>query len=175
SLGGGTVNGGGFLGVEYAPFIVNNPGKLPENLSYPKGVDSKRFRRRWTLLGAAAAGWVGAYALNEVAWTWLYGTVFGLDITTGWASMLHFFSYDTIKITLEHTPPELASDILDRGIILSGGGALLRRLDDRIIQETRLPVNVAEDPLSCVVRGCGKILEEYPRFQKVLLKGNRRM
>ena len=56
--------------------------------------------RRWTLHGAAAAGWVGAYALNEVAWTWLYGTVFGLDITTGWASMLHFFSYDTIKITL---------------------------------------------------------------------------
>ena len=56
--------------------------------------------RRWTLLCAAAAGWVGAYALNEVAWTWLYDTVFGLDITIGWASMLHFFSYDTIKITL---------------------------------------------------------------------------
>ncbi|MCB0295769.1 MAG: rod shape-determining protein, partial [Calditrichaeota bacterium] len=82
---------------------------------------------------------------------------------------------DTIKITLEHTPPELASDILDRGIILSGGGSLLRRLDDRIVQETRLPVNVAEDPLTCVARGTGKILEEYPRFQKVLLKSNRRM
>ena len=82
---------------------------------------------------------------------------------------------DTIKITLENTPPELASDILDRGIILSGGGALLRRLDDRIVQETRLPVNVAEDPLNCVARGTGKILEEYPRFQKVLLKSNRRI
>lgn len=82
---------------------------------------------------------------------------------------------DTIKITLEHTPPELASDILDRGIILSGGGSLLRRLDDRIVQETRLPVNVAEDPLSCVVRGTGRILEEYPRFQKVLLKTNRKI
>ena len=82
---------------------------------------------------------------------------------------------DTIKITREHTPPELASDILDRGIILSGGGSLLRRLDDRIVQETRLPVNVAEDPLTCVARGTGKILEEYPRFQKVLLKSNRRM
>lgn len=52
SISGGTVNGGGFLGVEYAPFIVNNPGALPENLSYPKGVDAKRFKRRWTLLGA---------------------------------------------------------------------------------------------------------------------------
>ena len=82
---------------------------------------------------------------------------------------------ETIKITLEHTPPELASDILDRGIILSGGGALLRRLDDRIVQETRLPVNVAEDPLSCVVRGTGRILEEFPRFQKVLVKGSRRL
>jgi hypothetical protein len=50
SVGGGTVNGGGFLGVEFAPFVVNNPGALPENLSYPKGVDGKRFKRRWDLL-----------------------------------------------------------------------------------------------------------------------------
>lgn len=50
SLGGGTVNGGGFLGVEFAPFVVGNPGALPENLAYPKGVDGKRFRRRWDLL-----------------------------------------------------------------------------------------------------------------------------
>ncbi|RMI04827.1 MAG: rod shape-determining protein [Calditrichaeota bacterium] len=82
---------------------------------------------------------------------------------------------ETIKITLEHTPPELAADILDRGIILTGGGALLRRLDDRIMQETRLPVNVAEDPLSCVARGTGRILENYARYQKVLIKGNRRL
>ncbi|MFQ5583649.1 MAG: rod shape-determining protein, partial [Calditrichia bacterium] len=57
---------------------------------------------------------------------------------------------EAIKLTLEKTPPELASDILDRGIIISGGGALSRRLDDRIMQETHLPVNVAEDPLTCV-------------------------
>ncbi len=56
--------------------------------------------RRWVLFGAAALGWVAAYALNEVAWTWLYQTVLGLDITTGRESMLHFFSYDTIKIAL---------------------------------------------------------------------------
>jgi rod shape-determining protein MreB len=82
---------------------------------------------------------------------------------------------ETIKMTLEKVPPELAADILERGIVLSGGGAMLRRLDDRVMQETRLPANVAEDPLTCVVRGCGYILEDYPRFQSVLLKSNRRM
>jgi uncharacterized membrane protein YraQ (UPF0718 family) len=56
--------------------------------------------RRWLLLAAATLGWAGLYVLNEVFWTWLYRTVFGLDVTTGWASMLHFFSYDTVKITL---------------------------------------------------------------------------
>lgn len=80
---------------------------------------------------------------------------------------------ESIKMTLEQTPPELASDILDRGIILSGGGALCRRLDDRIMQETHLPVNVADDPLTCVVRGTGKILNDFPLFQKVLLKSRR--
>lgn len=80
---------------------------------------------------------------------------------------------EAIKITLEQTPPELASDILDRGIILSGGGALSRRLDDRIMQETHLPVNVADDPLTCVARGTGKILDDFPKFQKVLLKSRK--
>lgn len=80
---------------------------------------------------------------------------------------------ESIKITLEQTPPELASDILDRGIVLSGGGALSRRLDDRIMQETHLPVNVADDPLTCVVRGTGKILDQFHLFQKVLLKSRR--
>lgn len=80
---------------------------------------------------------------------------------------------EAIKQTLEHTPPELASDILDRGIIISGGGALLRRLDDRIIQETQLPVNVADDPLTCVARGTGQILDNFQRYQKVLLRNRR--
>lgn len=80
---------------------------------------------------------------------------------------------ESIKITLEQTPPELASDILDRGIVLSGGGALSRRFDDRIMQETHLPVNVADDPLTCVVRGTGKILDQFHLFQKVLLKSRR--
>jgi rod shape-determining protein MreB len=80
---------------------------------------------------------------------------------------------DAVKLSLERTPPELASDILDRGIILTGGGALLRRLDERLRHETSMAVHVAEDPLTCVVRGCGRILDEPERFEKVLLKQRR--
>ena len=65
----------------------------------------------------------------------------------------------SIKIALENTPPELSSDIAERGIVLTGGGALLRDLDQMISEETGLPVLLADDPLTCVVRGCGMALE----------------
>lgn len=80
---------------------------------------------------------------------------------------------DAIKQTLERTPPELAADILDRGIMLSGGGALLRGLDERLRLETSLPVHVSEDPLSAVVRGTGIVLENLSRYAKVLIKSRR--
>lgn len=80
---------------------------------------------------------------------------------------------DAVKLTLERTPPELASDILDRGIMLSGGGALLRGLDERLRLETSLPVHVAEDPLTAVVRGTGRVLENLEKYQKVLLTSRR--
>ncbi len=80
---------------------------------------------------------------------------------------------EAVRQALERTPPELASDILERGIILTGGGALLRGLDKRLRQETNLPVNVAEDPLTCVVRGTGKVLSNFPGFAKVLEKSRR--
>lgn len=80
---------------------------------------------------------------------------------------------EAVRQSLEKTPPELASDILDRGIILTGGGALLRGLDKRLRQETNLPVNVAEDPLTCVVRGTGKVLENMQQYSKVLIKSRR--
>ncbi len=76
---------------------------------------------------------------------------------------------DAVKMSLERTPPELASDILDRGIIITGGGALLKQLDAKIQQETSLPVNVAEDPLTCVGRGCGKIIENFGKYQRILI------
>lgn len=72
-----------------------------------------------------------------------------------------------IKGTLEQTPPELSSDIMDRGIVLTGGGSLLKGMDERLRQETSIPVHVTEDPLSCVVIGSGKSLEEIELLKKV--------
>ncbi|MCK9408208.1 MAG: rod shape-determining protein [Bacteriovoracaceae bacterium] len=80
---------------------------------------------------------------------------------------------DGVKMTLERTPPELASDILDRGIMLTGGGALIKGLDERLRLETNLPVHVAEDPLTAVVRGTGRVLENLEKYQKVLLTSRR--
>ncbi|MFH1011565.1 MAG: rod shape-determining protein [bacterium] len=77
---------------------------------------------------------------------------------------------DAVRVSLEKTPPELSADIRDRGIILTGGGALLRGLETRLQQETSLPIILAEDPLTCVVRGTGKVLEDFETYQTVLLK-----
>ncbi len=80
---------------------------------------------------------------------------------------------EAVRQSLERTPPELSSDILDRGIVLTGGGALLRGLDKRLRQETNLPVNQADDPLTCVVRGTGRVLEHMQQFEKVLMRSRR--
>lgn len=74
---------------------------------------------------------------------------------------------DAVKSALEATPPELASDIVERGIILAGGGALLRGIDKVLSQETEMPVFVSDDPLSCVALGTGKILEEVNILKRV--------
>ena len=74
---------------------------------------------------------------------------------------------EAVKITLERTPPELSADIVDRGIVLTGGGALLRNLDILLREETGLPVMVADDPLSCVVLGSGKALERLDVFRGI--------
>jgi rod shape-determining protein MreB len=76
---------------------------------------------------------------------------------------------EAIKTTLENTPPELAADIVDKGIVIAGGGALLKGLDDLIKEETQLPVIVADDPLTAVVRGVGKMLDELDLLQRVSL------
>ncbi len=77
---------------------------------------------------------------------------------------------NAIKVALECTPPELSSDIVERGIVLSGGGALLKNLDYVVRQATGLPVFVAEDPLLCVVNGCGKVLENTKMFRATLFR-----
>jgi rod shape-determining protein MreB len=75
---------------------------------------------------------------------------------------------DAIKVTLERTPPELAADIIDQGITLAGGGALLKGLDRLINNETGMPVFIAENPLDCVAEGTGKVLENIDKLQDVL-------
>ena len=80
---------------------------------------------------------------------------------------------DAIRQTLERTPPELSADILDRGVMLTGGGALLKGLDERIRMETNLPVHVADDPLTAVVRGTGKVIDNLNAYSKVLIRNRR--
>ena len=75
---------------------------------------------------------------------------------------------ETVKVALEHTAPELAADIVDKGIVLTGGGALLGNMDLVLRQATGLPVSLADDPLSCVVVGTGRALEEMKRLKDVL-------
>ena len=75
---------------------------------------------------------------------------------------------NAVRISLEQTPPELASDILDRGIVMTGGGALIRGLDRRLMEETELPIHIMDDPLTCVVKGAGKVLEDLNGYRKVL-------
>jgi rod shape-determining protein MreB and related proteins len=72
-----------------------------------------------------------------------------------------------VKMALERTPPELGADIADKGMVLTGGGALLRDLDRLLMEETGLPVVVADDPLTCVVRGCGKALENIEQLNTI--------
>ncbi|MCC7430784.1 rod shape-determining protein [bacterium] len=75
---------------------------------------------------------------------------------------------EAAKLTLERTPPELASDILDRGIMVTGGGALLKGLDERLRKETSLPIHIAEDPLKAVVLGTARALEDMKNYVKIL-------
>ncbi|HOQ80797.1 MAG TPA: rod shape-determining protein, partial [Candidatus Cloacimonadota bacterium] len=76
---------------------------------------------------------------------------------------------DAIKRLFEKTPPELAADIAERGIILTGGGAQLKGLDERIRETVDLPVHVVPEPLTCVVKGVGKILEDIDQYRDVLI------
>jgi rod shape-determining protein MreB len=75
---------------------------------------------------------------------------------------------EAVRSALEITPPELASDIVDYGIVMTGGGALIRGLDRLIALETNLPIHVDDEPMTCVVRGAGRVLEDFPKYRPVL-------
>ncbi|MDI9514442.1 MAG: rod shape-determining protein [Bacillota bacterium] len=114
-------------------------------------------------------------------------TISGRDLVTGLPKDLDISSVeirealrepvnavvDSIRFTLEKTPPELASDIMERGIMLTGGGGLLRGLDQLISKETGIPVFVADNPIDCVVVGTGKVLEEIDTLSSVLVSSKR--
>lgn len=82
---------------------------------------------------------------------------------------------EAVKLTLERTPPELAADILDKGIVMAGGGSLLRGIDRLLSEETGMPVQIAEDPLTCVARGTGIALEKNYHDLKRVLISNKKM
>lgn len=112
----------------------------------------------------------------------------GRDLTTGLPQTVNIKSsqveeamkesvekiVDIIRITLERTPPELSSDIMEKGIVLAGGGALIKNIDKLISSRMEMPVYVAEDPLTCVVKGTGKTLEDLERLKTVLINSRRR-
>ncbi|MBO0837794.1 MAG: rod shape-determining protein, partial [Actinobacteria bacterium] len=81
---------------------------------------------------------------------------------------------DAVKTTLDKCPPELAGDVMDRGIALTGGGALLRGLDERLREETGMPIHLTDDPLESVVLGTGKCVEDFETLQQVLVPEARR-
>ena len=80
---------------------------------------------------------------------------------------------DLVKMTLEKTPPELSSDIMEKGIILAGGGALIQNLDKLLVDYTGMPVYIAEDPLDCVVKGAGKTLDDIEKLKTVFINSKR--
>lgn len=129
-----------------------------------------------------------AYELNPETEDSLVTVVRGRDIASGLPKSLKITAAEIrealaptisqiigeIKDILQETPPELLSDIVERGIYLAGGGALLRGLDKRIAEETKLPVYIADDPLTTVVRGCGEVLENLDLLSKVKVTGGLR-
>ncbi|HEX9890801.1 MAG TPA: rod shape-determining protein [Actinomycetota bacterium] len=112
----------------------------------------------------------------------------GRDLVTGLPKTIHVSAeeirkgmeepvnaiIDAVKNTLDRCPPELAADIMDKGVVLTGGGALLKGLDERLKHETGMPIHIAEDPLYCVAVGSGKCLEEFEILKRVLISSGRR-
>jgi rod shape-determining protein MreB and related proteins len=139
-----------FLGERTAEDI-----KIAIGSAYPGEWDSQRvqLRGRDLLTGLPRSVEVGADQIREA----IEGSVAQI--------------VDTIKDTIEETPPELVADIMDQGVVLAGGGALLAGLDRRVAEATQMPVHIADDPLTCVARGTGVVLQQLtnPTMERVLV------
>jgi len=124
-----------------------------------------------------------AYPLEEE----LYAEIRGRDLVTGLPKTVVVSTVeireaieepvaaicDTVKVTLDKTPPELAADIMGKGIVVTGGGALLHGLEARLHAETGMPIHIADDPLYSVVHGSGQCLEEFDALKQVLISSQR--
>jgi rod shape-determining protein MreB len=77
---------------------------------------------------------------------------------------------ETVRIALEQTPPELSADVVDKGIVLTGGGALLKNIDVLLREETRLPISITDDPLTTVVLGAGKVLDNLSILKEIMIR-----
>lgn len=121
----------------------------------PEGIENMEIRGRDLLTGLPKTIEITAEEISRA----LHETVYAI--------------VEAVKVTLEKTPPELAADIMDRGIVLTGGGALLRNLDRVISKETNMPVLIAEDPLDCVAIGTGKALDHINLFKNKIKDSNR--
>jgi rod shape-determining protein MreB len=177
-IGGGTTEVAviSLAGIVYAKSVRVGGDKMDEALS-------QHLKRKYNLLiGERTSEQIkieigSAYAVDEVHTM----EVKGRDLVSGIPKTLEIDSkeirealsepinaiVEAVRIALERTPPELAADIVDKGIVLAGGGALLRNLDVLLREETGLPVVIAEDPLSCVVLGSGKVLDELDLLKQV--------
>ncbi|HEY4518510.1 MAG TPA: rod shape-determining protein [Candidatus Paceibacterota bacterium] len=98
-------------------------------------------------------------------------TLTDTDIREAIAPSVHLIM-DAVKEVLEVTPPEVMADVMNRGLVLLGGGALIQNLSDLLSEELKVPVYIAEDPLTCVVRGAGFVLEDLGKFRNVLIAGD---
>jgi len=179
-IGGGTTEVAviSLAGIVYSKSVRVGGNKLDQTIvNYIK----KTYN---VLIGEASAEMLkikigSAFPLKEELKT----TVKGLDLVTGLPRMLELTSeeirsaleepllviIDTIKQVLEKTPPELVADIVDRGIVMAGGTSLLKGMEERLTDETQVPVNLSEDPLSCVVKGCGTMLDESADYLRKIV------
>ncbi len=180
-IGGGTTEVAviSLAGIVYAKSVRVAGDKMDEAIV-------QHLKRRYNLLiGLRTAEIIkttigNAYPTNQIDTI----EVKGRDLVTGIPKILTIDSeeiskaiseqvetiVETVRMALEQTPPELAADIVDRGIVLAGGGALLKNLDVLLREETRLPITIAEDPLSTVVLGSGKALDNLAILKEVAIK-----
>ena len=135
--------------------LIGETDRRSDQEEHRLGVPGLRSARRWK---SRAATWPKAFRAAS--------PISSNEILEALTDPLNSI-VSAVKNALEQTPPELGADIAERGMVLTGGGALLRDLDRLLMEETGLPVLVADDPLTCVVRGCGMALENMEKLQTI--------